>query len=720
MIRCLNCMNIFDEAFGVCPHCGFIPGSPPKEAYHLFPGTVLRNRYIVGTTVGFGGFGITYRAWDRTLDKMVAIKEFYPNGLVNRVPGEKTVIIYSGNRANEFENGKQRFLAEARNMAKFNTHPNIVNVYEFFEENNTAYIAMEFLQGRSFKQEIARQGGRVPWQTAVGVVLAVLDGLKEIHKAKIIHRDVSPDNIFLVPVEGGEDYKVKLIDFGAARFSTGEEEKTLSIILKPGYAPPEQYRSKSRQGPWTDLYAVGAVLYRSITGVMPEESVNRMVEDHLRPPVELVPDLPQYLSDSIMRAMALNQELRFQNVDQFREAIQNKTKVLSVSGELKRRKTIRGISIAGICLVVLGASAVCAQIYWGKQQALYNIEAQLTVSMPDLNGAKELEVQAAGGLNSEEEAQAGRSEYALADSGEMLEQMLREYKESFGKVTVEAGECLSEEDYEKELLQEAGEGKLPSVFDSTGITPEDEELWASLGSLEAAYDTLDEKAYYFLGDKEFEAAFGQEKKQIPLSFAAPVLYVNTYLMPEDEIPDHITSVDQLVRVVDGKEEISYCVSVQDRAMYQEAFGVEAGATAKAEFSPFADTEEYGYEPFLRREKAYYLGSTDDYEAVRASLGGIYKMVVLTDLQKAGKVKGRFTHLWSINGALEGEAKQAADNLVYYLLGESAQDVLNLQNGNGLSLNKNMMQTYVDGNDEFQEILDHLDSLQMEYGSEGQA
>ena len=103
--------------------------------------------------------------------------------------------------------------------------------------------------------------------------------------------------------------------------------------------------------------------------------------------------------------------------------------------------------------------------------------------------------------------------------------------------------------------------------------------------------------------------------------------------------------------------------------------------------------------------------------MRASLGGIYKMVVLTGLQEEGKVQGRFTHLWSINGSLEGQAKQAADNLVYYLLGESAQDVFNLQNGNGLSLNKNMMETYVDGNDEFQEILDHLDSLQMEYGSE---
>ena len=224
--------------------------------------------------MGFGGFGITYRAWDRTLEKKVAIKEYYPNGIVNRVPAEKAVIIYSGSRADEFQNGKVRFLAEARHMARFNTHPHIVNVHEFFEENNTAYIVMEFLEGISYKQYIEDCGGRVDCGTAVGVAVSVLGALRELHKEKIIHRDVSPDNIFLVlDAPGASQYRVKLIDFGAARFSSGDEEKTLSIILKPGYAPPEQYRNKSKQGPWTDIYAVGAVLYCAITGERPEESV---------------------------------------------------------------------------------------------------------------------------------------------------------------------------------------------------------------------------------------------------------------------------------------------------------------------------------------------------------------------------------------------------------------------------------------------------------------
>lgn len=708
MVRCLNCMEIFDETFGVCPRCGFIPGTPPKEAYHLNPGTVLRERYVVGTTVGFGGFGITYRAWDKVLDKKVAVKEFYPNGIVNRIPGEKEVIIYSGKRANEFQNGKVRFLAEARNMAQFSSHPNIVNVYDFFEENHTAYIAMEFLEGVSYKQYIAANGGMVDVETAVNVALSVLDALKEIHRVKIIHRDISPDNIFMVPEEAGSDkYKVKLIDFGAARFASGEEEKTLSIILKPGYAPPEQYRTRSRQGPWTDIYAVGAVLYRSITGKMPDESVNRMVEDHVVAPNVLEPELPQHLSDCIMRAIALNQELRFQNVDQFRDALQNQTKVLGVSEELKRRKFIRGIRIAGICVVLLGAALACSRVYQNKQGALYNIEASISIQMPAVNEDKVEEVRQAAAFDSK-----GSQEkiFALSDSSQMLEGMVAEYTTNFQKVTVSTDECEPGEEYKESLKQKAIAGDLPSVFDSSGITSRDTEIWQRLGTLDTTYDTLDLKNYYFMQTSAFQDYFMKEKKQVPLSICAPVLYVNTYMIPETEIPDEITSLQQLV--YEGKP--SYCISTEDAGMYRAAFGQ---AEEAAPVGGTRGSEEKGYEPFLRREAAYYLGNTDDYEAVRASLGGIYKMVVLETLQKEGKVKGRFKNLWSIDGSLEGEEKTAADSLVYYLLGENAQDVFNLQNSNGLSLNRKMMETYVSSNDEFKAVANGLDSLEMEYGEE---
>ncbi|MDO5417518.1 MAG: protein kinase [Lachnospiraceae bacterium] len=705
MVRCLNCMNTFQESYGVCPYCGFVPGSPPKEAYHLNPGTVLNGHYIVGTTVGFGGFGITYRAWDTALDKMVAIKEFYPNGIVNRIPGEKEVIIYSGNRADEFQNGKIRFLAEARNMARFNTHPNIVNVYEFFEENNTAYIAMEFLHGVSYKQYIAQHNGRVDCGTAVHVVLSVLDALKEIHKEKIIHRDISPDNIFMVPVPvadaSGVNYKVKLIDFGAARFASGDEEKTLSIILKPGYAPPEQYRSRSKQGPWTDLYAVGAVLYRSVTGRMPEESVNRVVEDHLEPPNRINPEIPQQLSDTIMRAMALDQELRFRNVDQFQAALLNRGKVLSVEKELKRRKRVRIISVASIAAVLAGAGLTCGMLFVGRQQAMYNVSARISVLMPDVNGLKEEEVREAGSMNGGETKQI-----TLEDSGVMLGQMLEEYSSHFQKVELTSEICDAGRDYDAYLEEALEGGNPPDVFESSRITPENSDIWEKLGSLDTCYEALQKENYYFMDSEEFQSYFEAAKKQIPVSFCAPVLYVNTYLVKEESIPASITSLEDL----ELEGEPSYCVSAKDARMYREAFG------ASAEDGAFAvEDGQMGYEPFLRRETAYYLGDTDDYEAVRASLGGIYKMVVLKELQKQGAVKGRFTHIWSIRGDSDAAEKKASDSLLFYLAGETAQDVFNLRNGNGLPLNKNMMKTYVEGNDEFQDVLDELECLTMEYG-----
>jgi len=699
-------MKTFNEQFGVCPHCGFQPGTPPKEAYHLHPGTELNGHYIIGTTVGFGGFGITYRAWDRVLEKMVAIKEFYPNGIVNRVPGEKEVIIYSGNRADEFLNGKIRFLAEARNMARFNTHPNIVNVYEFFEENNTAYIAMEFLEGMSYKQYIAQHNGRVDCQTAVNVVLSVTDALREIHKVKIIHRDISPDNIFMVPVDQqATNYKVKLIDFGAARFSSGEEEKTLSIILKPGYAPPEQYRSRSKQGPWTDIYAVGAVLYRSVTGRMPEESVNRVVEDHLPPPNALVPEIPQYLSDTIMRAMALSQELRFQNVDQFQAALRNETKVRDVAAELKRRKRIRIISVAAMAAVICGGGVGCWGFYQLKQQAMYDVAATVSLLMPDVNGEKEEEVRDAGAMAAKD-GEARQIE--LEDSSQMLERMLKEYETNFQKVEWQGEVCGQSQEYEAFLEEALSQGDGPFVFETSAVRPGDGKIWDQLGSLDTCYRMLDEKRYYFMETKEFKEYFGRDKKQLPVSFSAPVLYVNTHMVPAQELSEDFTSLDQLE--VEGM--LSVCVGAKDREMYREAFGAGKDP-AFGEAKP----GEKGYEPFLKRETAYYLGSTDDYEAVRAGLGGIYKMVVLDKLQRDGAVKGRFTHLWSINGSLKGDDKKASDSLVYYLAGESAQDVFNLQSGNGLPLNKAMMDTYVQGNDEFQAIAEGLEYLTMEYGEE---
>ncbi|RGZ01870.1 serine/threonine-protein kinase [Clostridium sp. AM58-1XD] len=384
--RCPNCMKELKPGAKFCPKCGFKIGTKPKEIYHLHPGMVLAGRYMIGTVLGFGGFGITYRAWDNKLNVMVAIKEYYPAGIVNRIPGEMEVILYTGKSKKEFVSGLERFLEEARNTVRFSDHPNIVNVFDFFEENGTAYIVMEFLDGISLKDYMKKAGGKLGYEEAVTITCAIMEALKQVHGAGILHRDISPDNIFLC-----SDGRIKLIDFGAARFSTGEEEKTMSIVLKMGYAPPEQYRSKSRQGPWTDVYALGATLYRIVTGKVPDESVNRVVEDTVQEPCELEPSVPEYLSRAIMKAMALIPELRFQTIGEFQEAILNRTKVLALEADVKRRRRRRTVGIGVGAVILLAAAGIAGTIYQNKRTEAFLAKADVSIWIPIREGRTEEE-----------------------------------------------------------------------------------------------------------------------------------------------------------------------------------------------------------------------------------------------------------------------------------------------------------------------------------------
>ncbi len=310
--RCLGCMAEKNTEDVVCPYCGWVEGSKPKESFHLHPNSILNDRYIVGVVLGYGGFGVIYKAWDTALGVQVAVKEFFPNGLVNRIPGETEVIIYDGEKRKQYENGLEGFLEEARNIAKFNNHPNIVKVSDYFLQNSTAYIVMEYLEGLTLNEYLSSLEEKINYKDSIDIILPILQALKTIHKQNLVHRDVSPHNIMITT-----DNKIKLIDLGAARYSFAGHEKSLSVILKPGYAPPEQYRSKSKQGAFTDIYAIGATLYRMITGLVPEESVDRLIEDDLKKPSELDIELPGYIEKAIMKSLAIKESLRFQSVQNF-------------------------------------------------------------------------------------------------------------------------------------------------------------------------------------------------------------------------------------------------------------------------------------------------------------------------------------------------------------------------------------------------------------------
>ena len=321
---CLGCMEKINDKYMTCPYCGYVDGTPAKEAYHIAPGNVLAGKYIVGRVIGYGGFGVTYIGYDGLLEKKIAIKEYLPSEFATRMPGQTEVTVYSGERTEQFYSGIDKFIEEARRLAQFKDVPGIVRIYDSFMENKTAYIVMEYLEGETLKSRLEREGKLDP-DEALNIMMPILEALEQVHKIGIIHRDIAPDNIFLT--KQGE---VKILDFGAARYATTTHSKSLSVIIKQGYAPEEQYRSKGDQGPWTDVYACGATLYKMLTGITPEDSMERAGKDTLQPPSKKGAKISKNLDIAIMNAMNIRIEDRTQSAAEFQEELN--------SEEVRRRK----------------------------------------------------------------------------------------------------------------------------------------------------------------------------------------------------------------------------------------------------------------------------------------------------------------------------------------------------------------------------------------------
>ena len=299
----------------VCDCCGKSITDYHTAPHWLLPGTVLAGKYEVGAVLGEGGFGITYIGRDTNLDMKVAIKEYFPSGVVNRNnTSSMEISALVGDTQSNFEKGKQGFLSEARTHAKFSNEQSIVSVRDFFEENNTAYIVMEYLEGIDLKDFIA-QNGKMSFGLAISMLSPIMSSLSKIHNQGLIHRDISPANIMIL-----NNRTVKLLDFGSARNVSGADEKSLSVLLKPGFAPEEQYRSKGNQGSWTDVYALSATLYKMVTGVTPDDAMNRLFSDEVVSPSELNEQITPEQSAVILKGMSIYQKDRYQTVEELQQA----------------------------------------------------------------------------------------------------------------------------------------------------------------------------------------------------------------------------------------------------------------------------------------------------------------------------------------------------------------------------------------------------------------
>ncbi len=315
---CSNCFADLKQGENACPQCGYADGgvNAARNPIALPMGSVLLGRYVIGKVLGKGGFGVTYLAYDLKADRTVAIKEYLPDALIHRNTGDTIVSTYQGEKEEAFRTGAEKFYEEAKTIARFGDSPNIVRVFEFFYENNTAYFVMEYLSGHDLKTYIAEKGGKLTEAETLDIIAPLLDALGLVHEAGVLHRDISPDNIYIT-----ENGGVKLLDFGSARQVLGEQSKSLSVVLKPGFAPIEQYQTRGRQGEWTDIYALAATAYYCLTGKVPEAAMDRIEEDRLLLPSELGSDITPEFERILKKALSVRAVDRYQTTGELKAAI---------------------------------------------------------------------------------------------------------------------------------------------------------------------------------------------------------------------------------------------------------------------------------------------------------------------------------------------------------------------------------------------------------------
>lgn len=614
MKRCFVCFKEYNAGFRVCPHCGSVEITEPVESIHLVPGTILADRYILGRSVGSGGFGIVYSAWDLKLETIVAVKEFYVSRLVTRAPGLKNLIVAKKSQE-EFDYRKARFLAEAKNMAKFGSHKSIPNVFEFFEENDTAYIVMELLQGIALNDYLNQSAAKVDTEFALMIANEVGNALISLHEQNIFHRDVAPDNIYIC---SNKEIKIKLMDLGAAKLEDNTDD-VIDIILKPGYSPVEQYDNSKNIGPWTDIYALGATLYTMLTGVKPDESTNRKIKDEVVPPNEINPLVSENLSNAIMKAMAIERHLRFKNVPDFLSAINGERKIIPIEKEKKRKNIRRFAGIAAACLILIIGAVLVGVTYLNKKNEHALDDADIVVWFSVADGS---------------------------DEEEAMKVIEADFEKEYENVGIELV-GIPESEYENRLKEAAEKGKLPTLFESSGLP---DEILNNAGSLNNVINSEQFSNALFLDDY---SDYYDNKKQVPLAIEIPVAYIITSGASFiDYSGDYFSSLSDFN---------TDAVSCDDRYtdLLESNFDLSA-CCEKEEFLAY----ENNTSPVL-------LSSTMILNEVRSVLQNYEKDYIYYN---DDEIHCRYIYEWSIGDGSKAEIK-AAEKLLSWMLGDDYQRCL---------------------------------------------
>lgn len=520
---CPSCLNEMPQKGFPCPLCGYTPDTVEQSPRCMPPYTILAGRYLVGTVLGEGGFGITYRGWDLEQDRKIAIKEYFPTGLVTRDTshgGDNTVQSISGQMRVHYKAGLEKYENEARCLMRLKGTPGIVDILAFFHENATAYIVMEFIEGVTLRQYLASNNGCLPEKQTLEMFQPLLASLEKVHQAGIVHRDISPDNIIVQP-----DGRLKLIDFGAARQATGEATQSLTVILKHGYAPEEQYRSRSKQGPYTDVYAISATIYKTLTGVTPVDSMSRMFEDELKPLNQYPNRIAPRTCTAIQKGMEVRAENRYQTIKELTAALYKKevTEEPTLAMPVSKRKhtgkmlTLIAAGVAACAFLILGAMSLTKP----RTPPTANIpaeEAPQTLEIPDLEGTAEAEATAA----LEALGLYVTVEYAPAD-GAHTGVVLSQEQTSDQSVTLTVGELTSftfiETEDGMELTGTSAENEfleLPDTINGIPVTSIGAYAFAEdVDETQALYQVSFPKQLVRIGEGAFSGCLFLGKVQLP-------------------------------------------------------------------------------------------------------------------------------------------------------------------------------------------------------------
>ena len=355
--RCFGCMQPLAFSDAPCPHCGYDGRAKQFDRNHLPPGTVLQKRYVLGAALGLGGFGNTYIGWDPMTQMRVTVKEYLPSAFAHHRADSPAVQCDSDEARALFEKGLRDYCAQAAALRRLPSTECVNPILDVVRENGTAYTVMEYLSGKTLKAYLSEYRA-MSFPQAMDVMAPILRTLDTVHKNGLLHRDICPDNIFLC-----RNGQVRILDFGLAQYDLmPDSSESLSVLFKPGFAPPEQYMRHLLAGPWTDVYGAAATLYKMITGIAPPDVPQRQRGDTLLAPHELGCDMPQSAEHALLRALSLRPEDRYATAEVFLRALtEDDPQDEDDADESKSdalRKILRISAVAAVIIAVcIGAAA---------------------------------------------------------------------------------------------------------------------------------------------------------------------------------------------------------------------------------------------------------------------------------------------------------------------------------------------------------------------------